>query len=87
MKKTFLVTALGLAATFSSPASAAENGACLANWSKMDTKKVGYITMADYKDHMDMMTKAGRKTAAADRMTDKEYMDACMADVFEVGKK
>jgi hypothetical protein len=87
MSKILAATAMGLALTFTLPAVAADTAACQASWSKMDAKKSGYVMHADQKDHMAMMTKAGRKTAGADRMTDKEFMDACMADVFLSGKK
>jgi hypothetical protein len=87
MSKILAATAIGFALAFSLPAVAADSAACQANWAKMDAKKAGFVMMTDAKDQMGMMTKAGRKTAAADRMTDKEYMDACMADVFEAGKK
>jgi hypothetical protein len=87
MSKILAATTMGLALTFTLPTLAADTAGCQASWSKMDAKKTGYVMHADQIDHMAMMTKAGRKTATADRMTDKEYMDACMADVFEAGKR
>ena len=87
MKKILLATALGFAVTYALPAAAADAAACQAGWTKMDAKKQGYVTSTEQKEAMDMYSKAGRKTAAADRMTDKEYMDACIANVFEAGKK
>ena len=82
--KTFLaIAAVSLAAGFAAvPAMAADSAACQANWTKMDTKKAGYVMAADAKDEVAAMTKANRKMAAADRISDKEYMDACLADVF-----
>ena len=80
-------TAIGFALAFSLPAAAAESAACQASWSKMDAKNSGYVMHSDAKDQMAMYTKSGRKTAGADRMTDKEYMDACLSDVFEANKK
>ena len=79
---TSVVAMLGLV-----PAVALDTAGCQANWTKMDTTKAGHIVGADAQAHMDMMKKAGRTTAAADRVTDKEYMDACIAGVFEGGKK
>jgi hypothetical protein len=87
MQKILTATVVGLGLTFALPALAADTAACQASWAKMDTAKAGHVMHANHKDHMDMMAKAGRKTAAGDRMTDKEYMDACIANVFEAGKK
>ena len=72
---------------FDAAAIAADTAACEASWTKMDSKKAGFIMSADMKDEMAMMTKAGRTTAASDRMTDKEFMAACLADVFTPDKK
>jgi hypothetical protein len=82
--------ALALALTVSQPAvaqTAPDAASCSASWNKMDAKKMGYVMSADSKEQMDMMSKAGIPTAAADRMTNKEYMDACMAKAFETFKK
>jgi hypothetical protein len=87
MQKILTATIVGLGLTIALPALAADTAACKASWSKMDAANAGHVMHANHKDHMDMMTKAGRKTAANDRMTAKEYMDACIADVFEAGKK
>ena len=38
---------------------------------------------SDAKAYMDAMAKAGQKTAAADRISDKEYMAACRANIFD----
>lgn len=91
MKTVLAVSALALsvfasAIVATSPVLAADTAACQASWLKMDTKKVGFVMSADHRDHMDRMTKAGRTTAASDRMTDKEYMAACIADLFEQQK-
>ena len=82
MKTITAAFVVALATSFSLPAFAADSAACQASWTKMDAKKAGFVMSADMKDEMAMMTKAGRKTAAEDRMTDKEFMDACLADVF-----
>ena len=88
MKTITAAFVVALATAFALPAVAADNAACQASWTKMDSKKAGFMMNDDMKDEMAMMTKAGRKTAAADRMTDKEYMDACIANVFgDVGPK
>ena len=90
MKTLISTTALALTLAFAAmPAVAADNAACQASWNKMDAEKSGYITSAhkDHKEHMEMMTKAGRNTAAPDRLSSKEYMDACEANVFARGQK
>jgi 7-keto-8-aminopelargonate synthetase-like enzyme len=87
MTKVLTAAAIAFALTASLPAAAQDTASCTASWSKMDAKKQGYVMSTDSKEQMAMMTKAGRTTAAADRMTDKEYMDACIAKVFEGGKK
>jgi len=82
MSKTIAATAIGIALMFSLPAVAAESVACQASWTKMDAKNAGFVMSADAKDEMASMKKANLKTAAEDRMTSKEYMDACIKDVF-----
>jgi hypothetical protein len=82
MTKIISLIGIAFALAFAYPAAAADNAACQANWAKMDAKKAGYVMSSDAKDYMEMMTKAGRKMAAADRISDKEFMDACMADIF-----
>ena len=86
MSKIIAATAIGITMTFSLPALAGDSAACQASWTKMDAKNTGYVMGADAKDEMAMMKKADFKTAAEDRMTAKEYMDACVKDVF-AGKK
>ena len=87
MKTITATFVVALATCFSLPAIAADTAACQASWTKMDSKKAGFVMSADMKDEMAMMTKAGRTTAAADRITDKEFMAACLADVFTPDKK
>ena len=87
MNKFLTATAFGFALTFALPAMAADATSCQASWAKMDAKNTGFVMSNDAKDQMAMMTKAGIKTAAADRISSKEYMDACLANVYEVGKK
>ena len=87
MKIVLAIAAVALAAGFAAvPTFAADAAACQANWTKMDTKKAGYVMAADAKDQVAAMSKASRKMAAADRISDKEYMDACIADVFAAKK-
>ena len=85
--KTLLVAASVASMVGLMPALALDTAGCQASWTKMDPNKSGHITGADAQRHMDMMKKSGRTTAAADRVTDKEYMDACIAGVFDDGKK
>ena len=82
MIKFFATTAAALAISFAAPAMAASNAECEAHWTKLDTTKSGYVMASNAKDHHEMMRKAGRKMAAADRITDKEFMDSCLADIF-----
>ena len=86
MSKIIAATALGLSLAFSLPAIAAESAACQASWSKMDTKGTGYVMSSDAANEMAMLKSANLKTAAEDRMTAKEYMDACINDVFKSQK-
>ena len=84
MKKYLTASAITLAFGFAAaPVIAADEAACTAIWSKMDAKKSGFVMSSDAKAHMDAMTKAGQKTAAGDRITDKEFMAACRADIFK----
>jgi len=86
MSKIIAATVLGASLMFSLPAFAADSAACQASWTKMDAKTVGYVMGTEAKDEMAMMKKANIKTAAEDRMTSKEYMDACVKDVFAAKK-
>ena len=88
MNKKIAAISFALALATSLPAIAATPDAatCEASWMKMESKS-GFITGADAQRHMDMMKKAGKPTAAADRVTDKEFMDACRAGIFETGQK
>ena len=84
MKKILTATALALTPGLSAgPATAADAAACQASWTKMDAKKAGFVMGVDAKTEGAAMTKAGKKMAAADRITDKEYMESCLADVFK----
>ena len=84
MKKFLAASALALAFGFAAaPVMAADEAACAASWSKLDAKKTGYVMTTDAKAYMDAMSKAGQKTAAADRISDKEYMAACRANIFD----
>ena len=49
----------------------------------MVTANQGYISDAAA---MAQMKSAGLRTAREDQMTDKEYMDACVKDVFAIQK-
>ena len=66
MNKFLAATAVVFAFSVASPAMAATQAECDAQWAKLDAKKAGYVMNADAKQHVDMMSKAGRKTAAAD---------------------
>lgn len=83
MSKIIAATAIGLSFMFSLPALAADEAACRASWTKMDAKNAGYVMSADNKEHVDAMAKANMKMAAADRISAKEYMDACVKNLFE----
>ena len=87
MKAFFAAASVAAMIALALPATAADSAPCQASWSKMDAQKTGFIMGADAQKHMDMMKKAGRTSSAADRISDKEFMDACIADVFEAGKK
>ena len=82
MRKLLATVAAALAFGFASPSMAATSAECSAHWTKMDPNKTGYVMTSNAKGQMDMMKKAGRKTAAEDRITDKEFMDSCLADVL-----
>jgi hypothetical protein len=87
MIKLLTAAAIAITLTASLPARAQDTvdaAACKASWSKLGAKKLGYVN--ESKEQMDMMTNGGRTTAAADPMTDKEYMDACMAKAFDPKK-
>lgn len=86
MSKIIAAIAIGITVTFSLPAIAAESAACQASWTKMDSKGTGFVMSSDATNEMAMMKAANLKTAAEDRLTAKEYMDACIKDVF-AGKK
>ena len=83
MSKIIAAAAIGMTLCFAGQAVAAESQACQASWSKMDTKNNGYVMSSDAADHMAAMKAANLKTAAEDRMTSAEYMDACVKDVFK----
>lgn len=83
MKNIITASAIGVFLALSAPAMAATSDACKASWSKMDTANQGYISDAAA---MAQMKSAGLRTAREDQMTDKEYMDACVKDVFAIQK-
>ena len=86
MSKTLALAAVGLSLSFSVPAFAADSAACQASWSKMDANGTGYVMSSDASKEMAAMKAANLQTAREDRMTSKEYMDACIKDVFTLGK-
>ena len=70
MKKIIALAAVAVAVTFAAaPVMAADSAACQASWTKMDAKKQGYVMAADASSEVAAMTKAGKKMAAADRMS------------------
>ena len=78
------VSAAALAITvFSMPALALSDAECAANWSKMDSKNAGYVMSSDNQAYVDAMKAGNMTTAAADRMSAKEYADACRANLFD----
>jgi hypothetical protein len=83
MKKFLAITAVAMAFGIATPAMSATSAECNAHWTKIENKKVGYVMASDAKSHHDKMTKAGRKMAAADRITEQEFMDSCIADIFD----
>ncbi len=84
MKKFISLAALAAVLNFANaPVTAADTTTCQASWTKMDAKKQGYVMNADAAAETAAMTKAGHKMAAADRVSEKEYMAACLADVFK----
>ena len=83
MKSIFSALVVTAAVGFAMPAFAADKAACLADWSKMDTTNAGFISGEAAQRHVAMMKKAGKTTAAADRMTSQEYMEACQASIFQ----
>lgn len=83
MKNYIAASAIGVFLALSAPAMAATSDACKASWSKMDTTNQGFSSDAAA---MAKMKSAGLRTAREDQMTDKEYMDACVKDVFTIAK-
>ena len=78
-----ILAATALVMGFAGPALALSDAECTANWTKMDAKKAGYVMSSDYKGHVDAMTKANMKMAAADRISAEEYTNACRAKIFD----
>ena len=76
MSKSIAILAAAFAISLAAPAMAASQAECEAHWSKIDSKKAGYVMRENAKNHMDRMAKAGKKTAAADRISDKEFIDS-----------
>ena len=83
MSKRSTTAAVIIAIGFAAPAMALTDAECSANWAKMDAKSQGYVMSSDYKGHTDAMTAAKMKMAAADRISAKEYTDACRAKLFD----
>lgn len=82
MNKLCGATAIAIALGFAAPAMAASEAACKAMWSKTDANNSGYISGKEAAIFMSAMIMNGRTTAAADRITAKEFIAACVADVF-----
>lgn len=83
MTKFLSLAAITLSVGFAGPAFALTDAECTANWTKMDSKSAGYVMSSDYKGHVDAMTAGNMKMAAADRLSAKEYTDACRANLFD----
>jgi hypothetical protein len=82
MKKSLTVAAICAALACSVPASAEDSAACQQSWKKLDANNRGYVMYVDAEGHLAKMKKANLQSAAEDRMTAKEYADACKAGVF-----
>ena len=79
MRNIISISTLGVLLALTAPAMAQQSEACKASWSKMDTGNTGYSSSAA---HMAAMKSANLRTAAEDKMTAKEYMDACEKGTF-----
>jgi hypothetical protein len=82
MIKIIAASAFALFTVLSLPAQAEESAACTVSWNKLDAKGEGYVMHNSAQAHAKAMKQAKRETAAEDRMTAKEFHDACLADVF-----
>ena len=83
MSKLCAAVAMAVALGFASPATAASEADCKAMWNKADTNNSGHISGKEAAVYMEAMQISGRHTAAADRIAAREFMAACMADVFK----
>ena len=82
MRILLIAPALALALACAAPAQAATESSCHAAFAKMDAKSKGYITAKRY---ISMMKKSGRQMASSSRISESEFMSACVADVFQRG--
>ena len=85
MRTLLCVTALAAMATATIPVFAATETQCHAAWTKMDTKGSGFIAGSKAKKYISMMKRAGKSMDNPSRLTESEYMSACVADVFKRG--
>jgi hypothetical protein len=82
MIKSLAAATLGALLALSLPAFAEESAACQQSWKKLDANNRGYVMYVDAEGHLAKMKKANLQSATEDRMTAKEYADACKAGVF-----
>ncbi len=80
MTKLFISATIALM-SLGSVAMAASKEDCTSMWSKMGTTGMAAGDMA--KPYVDAMTAAKMPLATPGTITDKEFMDACMADTFK----
>lgn len=83
MKKILATVVFGSVIAMSGSAMAAESAACQASWTKMDPTGSGFASSTSAAKEMAEMKSAGLRTAAEDKLSAKEYMDACTKDVFK----
>ena len=83
MIRTVAAVAIAFVMASSLSARADMSADCEKSWTNMDAKKAGFLTAEEAKEEMAAMKTANRKTAAEDRLDAKEYMDACIAEVFK----
>ena len=85
MLKTMSTVAIVVMIGFSLPASAAGESECQANWAKMDAKGNGFVAGSGAQRYIAMMKKAKMKLEDGKRLSQSEYMSACVSDVFRRG--
>ena len=82
MRFLLIAPALALTLAYALPATAATESSCHTAFSKMDSKSKGYVTAKRY---ISLMKSSGRQMANKSRISESEFMSACIADVFQRG--